>query len=166
MRRTERQQGRLHLVGGSSFQVVDRAPDAVWRALCDIAAYQHLFPSMESARTVAHSPGQRVVRMQHRAGLIGARYHLRLRYDHDRRDISFRLDPQRPTDLRAAWGFLSVTEYDGDPGRALVSFGVMADPGGGMLGGLVRGQIHDQMMRVPRTIRDHLRTAAGDQYVR
>ncbi len=159
-----RRRGALRLIGGSSWQVVDQPPEVTWRALCDAPSYRHMLPAAQEARVVSHRPGQRVVRVSHAVGFVSARYHLRMRYDHDRRDVSFSLDEQRPNDLRAAWGFLSVAPFEDDPSRSLVSYGVMADVGGGVLGGIMRGQIHEWMLRVPTTIRDYLHGSGRTRY--
>lgn len=163
-RPVERQRGQRRLIGGSSWQVVNQPPEVTWRALCDTDAYPHMLPSTRSVDVVAHRPGQRTVRIRHEVGFVSARYHLRMDFDHERRDVSFRLDAQRPNDLRAAWGFLAVSAYEDDPDRSLVSYGVMADPGGGMLGGVIRPQIHEWILRVPQTIRTYLNGSGGRRY--
>ena len=155
-RRVARRRGQLRLIGGNAWQVVDRPVDTTWRTLCDEASYGNILPAIDEAHVVSHAPGERVVTFRHAVGFVSARYSLRMRYDHERHDISFSLDQQRPSDLRAAWGFLGVTPFEDDDSRSLVSWGVMADPGGGMLGGMVRGQIHDWMLRVPETIRQYM----------
>jgi hypothetical protein len=159
-----RYRGRTRLIGGSSFQLVERSPAATWRALMDVENLHHMLPAGEASDVVARTASERIVRLRHNAGIASATYHLRLRYDHERRDISFRLDDRRTNDLSAAWGFLSVTAIDGEPDRALVSWGVMADLGMGMLGGVLRGTVHEWLMRVPSTIRDYLQGAARDRY--
>lgn len=165
VRAVSRRRGSLRLIGGSSWQVVEQPLDVTWRALCDARSYRRMLPGADEARVVAHRSGQRVVRVSHSVGIVRASYHLRMRYDHDRHDIAFQLDDRRPNDLRAAWGFISVSSFEDDPTRTLVSYGVMADVGGGVLGGILRGQIHDWMLRVPSTIRDYLRSSAGERYV-
>ena len=116
------------------------------------------------AQIVSHRPGERVVRIRHAVGLVRAQYHLRMTYDHDQRDVAFRLDRQRPNDLRAAWGFLNVRAYEDDPNRSIVSYGVMADLGGGMLGSVLRGQVHDWLLRVPETVRHYLHGSGAHRY--
>lgn len=155
-RRATRRRGQLRLIGGSSFQVVDRSVEDTWRVLCDEGSYASWLPSTDDARTVWHRPGERVMRFRHSVGLVSAQYHLRLTYDHDQHDLAFRLDSQRPNDLRAAWGFLRVQPFEDDTGRSLVSYGVMADVGGGVIGGMFRDQIHDSLLRVPASIRRYV----------
>lgn len=164
VRPVTRRRGQLSLIGGTAWQVVDQPADLTWRAICDAGHWERMLPATEEARVVAHRPGQRTVQISHAMGFVRTRYHLRLSYDHDRRDISFRLDQQRPNDLRAAWGFLSVRPFDDDPNRSLLSWGVMADVGGGMVGGLMRGQVHEWMLRVPETIRTYLHGSGARHY--
>lgn len=123
-----------------------------------------MLPAAQETEVVAHAPGERVVRVSHAVGFMSASYHLRMEYDHEGFDIAFNLDEGRPNDLRAAWGFISIAPYEGDPERTLVSYGVMADIGGGMLSGLVRGEIHEWMLRVPTTIRSYLQGSARHRY--
>ncbi|MFK7990311.1 MAG: SRPBCC family protein [Sandaracinaceae bacterium] len=163
-RPVERRRGQHTLTGGSSWQVLEHSPGETWRALADTSAYPRLLPATESARVVAHQPGERVVQLRHGVGFASAQYHLRMRFDHDRRDISFRLDPQRRNDLRAAWGFIHVEPYEDDESRTLLSFGAMADPGGGALGGLVRPQMREWMLRVPETVRNYLNGSGRGRY--
>lgn len=155
-RRQSQRRGQLHLIGGNAWQVVDQPVDVAWRALADADSYQRMLPATERATVISHNPGERVVRFRHAVGFMHASYHMRMRYDHERRDISFSLDTQRPNDLRAGWGFLGVSTFEDDPSRSLISWGVMADVGGGMIGGMLRGEVHEWLLRVPETIGTYL----------
>lgn len=163
-RRTTRRRGQLRLIGGSAFQVVERPVEDTWRALHDHGAYDRMLPSTEEARLVVRREDQRVMRIRHRVGFVSAQYHLHLAFDEARRDVAFRLDRQRPSDLRAAWGFIRVQPYEDAADRTLVSYGAMVDPGGGVLGGVLRGQIHDWVLRVPATIRAYLQGDGANLY--
>ena len=163
-RRITRRRGQLRLIGGSAWQVVDQPAQSTWGALCDEHAYTSILPATEDARVVSHRPGERVMRIRHSAGLVRVQYYLRMTFDHDHRDIAFRLDRQRPNDLRAAWGFIRVQPYEGSPTRSLVSYGVMADPGGGVFGGVLREQIHQWLMQVPHTIRNYMHGRGAHRY--
>ncbi len=151
-----RQQGSLTLIGGTSWKVLDTTPEIAWRALCDSPQYRRMFPSTEESQIVAHSPGERVVRFRHSYGPVSALYHLRMRFDHERHDISFRRDRERPSDLRAAWGFLSARPYGETGDRTIISWGIMVDLGGGLLGGIFRGSAHESVLRVPQTVGEYL----------
>jgi hypothetical protein len=164
VRSVTRQQGSLSLIGGTSWKVLDTTPEITWRALCDSPQYRRMFPSTEESQIVAHSPGERVVRFRHNYGPVSALYHLRMRFDHEHRDIAFRLDRERPSDLRAAWGFLSARPYGETGDRTLVSWGIMVDLGGGLLGGIFRGSAHEQVLRVPQTVGEYLDGAGRGRY--
>jgi ribosome-associated toxin RatA of RatAB toxin-antitoxin module len=138
----------MHLLGGSSWQVIDATPEVVWAALLDTQYYPRMMPQVLEARLVESRDSQRTVYMrQGRAGLMERAYYLKVNLDADRKDISFAIDERRPHDLRAAWGFYTVRPYDG--GRTLLAYGIMADLGDGLLLGLVRDEVHDWMLRTP-----------------
>ena len=151
-------------MGGTSFQVIDRPADEVWRALQDTAHYRHMFPQLEAAEVVAEDDSSTVVRFEHAAGPIHASYHLRLRFDEETRDISFDLDQERGGDLRAAHGFMTIRQYPRDEARTVLTWGLLADIGDGMLLDMVRGEIHRWMLRVPTTIRTYLHGRGRDLY--
>jgi hypothetical protein len=140
------QRGALRLMGGSSWQVIDAAPDVVWTALLDTAHYHRFLPQLADARIVQDGGHTRTVFMQH-AGVLGPSYYLELNVDAARRKISFRLDDRRPHDIRAAWGFYAVRPYAGD--RTLLAYGVKADIGDGVVSAVLRSSAHEWMMKVP-----------------
>lgn len=154
-RRVERR-GALVDFGGTSFQRIDRPLSEVWRAVRDPASYSHLLPQVDSVRTVAQAGGSAVIRVAHSYGPIHAAYHLRLRFDDARTDATFELDPSRPNDIPAARGFVHLSRWPQDADRTLVSWGVLAAVDDGILGGLLRPQLHDWMLRVPTTMRSYL----------
>jgi ribosome-associated toxin RatA of RatAB toxin-antitoxin module len=140
------QRGALRLMGGSSWQVIDAAPDVVWTALLDTAHYPRFLPQLADARVVHDGGHTRTVFMQH-AGVLGPSYYLALKVDEAQRNISFRLDDRRPHDIRAAWGFYAVRPYAGD--RTLLAYGVKADIGDGVVSAVLRSSTHEWMMKVP-----------------
>lgn len=144
--------GSLELMGGTSYQVIDAAPDVVWRGLLDTKQYHHMMPQVLEARLVRASASQRTVFVRQGAGPIEANYFLKLSIHEQQHDITFTIDDQRPHDLRAAWGFYTVRSYD-EGRKTLLAYGVMADIGSGMVVSLVRGQVHAWMLKVPWTIK-------------
>ncbi len=149
LRPTTRTQGELRLMGGSSWQVIDAAPEIVWRALLDTPRYHRMMPQVLEARLVRTRDNQRTVFLRQGAeGLLEAKYYLRVNVHEQQRDITFTVDEKMPHDgLRAAWGFYTVRPYG--EGKTLLAYGVMADIGGGMVAGLVRHNVHDWMLRTP-----------------
>ena len=149
LRPTTRVKGDLRLMGGSSWQVIDAAPEMVWRALLDTPRYHRMMPQVLEAKLVRARDNQRTVYLRQGAeGLLEAKYYLRVNVDEQRRDITFTVDDKLPHDgLRAAWGFYTVRPYR--DGRTLLAYGVMADIGTGMIAGLMRRNVHDWMLRTP-----------------
>lgn len=151
-RPAERRQGSLELLGGSSWQVIDAAPETVWQALLDTPHYPRMMPQVLEARLVRDDTTKRTVFMRQGAsGFMEKHYYLDVRIDEARRDITFSIDQQRPHDLRAAYGFYTVRPYKGR--RTLLAYGVMADIGDGLLVGLVRDEVHEWMLKTPWMIK-------------
>lgn len=154
-RRLEDRAGAIHF-GGTSWQRIERPPDAVWRAVRDPSRYGEMLPRVHAVRTVARSEREAVVRIEHVYAIVHAAYHLRIRFDDARRDVSFELDPSRPNDVRAVHGFLTLQRWPGERRATLVTWGILAAIDEGLLGGIVRSQVHDWMLRVPATMRAYL----------
>ncbi len=151
--------GDIRLFGGSSFQVIGRSCSEVWRALLDTQRYAKMIPTLSKARAVVSQPDYRIVRFEHRAGPIGIEYALNLRIAAGTHDMTFALDPGVKGGPRAAWGFISLRPYG--EGRTLMSYGVMADPGDGLLTTLLRGQMHGWMLRVPEQMKRFIESETG-----
>jgi hypothetical protein len=147
---TERR-GELRLVGGTSFQVVSASPDVVWQALLDTQYYRRMLPELQTAEVVretARGAGlTRIVGMAHGRGPALTRYFLSMQIDPRKRDIAFRLDESRPHDIRAAWGFYTARPHGA--GKTLLVFGVLVDPGDGVLKTVLRPAVQEWALRVP-----------------
>lgn len=123
-----------------------------------------MIPTVSKAKTVVSQPDYRVVRFEHRAGPVGMQYDLNLKLNAQSYDITFSLDPNAKEGPRAAWGFISLRPYG--PGRTLLSYGVMADPGDGIVTTMLRGTVHEWMLRVPEQMKRFMEsTAARSLYV-
>ncbi|MEY4580593.1 MAG: hypothetical protein RL701_5296 [Pseudomonadota bacterium] len=144
--------GSLELMGGTSYQVIDAPLRVVWDALLDTQYYHRMMPRVLEARMVSMSQGQRTVFMRQGAGPFERTYYLNVHVSEERGDISFRVDEQRPHDLRAAWGFYNVRPYAGGA-KTLLAYGVMADLNVGVLGMLVRDDMHKWLLSVPWTVK-------------
>jgi hypothetical protein len=159
-----RKQGSLKLMGGSSWQVVNAPPDAVWRALLDTSRYHKMMPQVLEARLVDNKDNVRTVFLrQGQKGLAEARYYLKVHVHEDRRDLTFAIDDKKPHKLlRAAFGFYTVRPYPGD--KTLLAYGVMADLEGGLLAGLMRGSVHEWMLRTPSLVKGFLEGSGRKLY--
>ncbi|MDB4972827.1 MAG: hypothetical protein JWN48_1168 [Myxococcaceae bacterium] len=153
--------GDLRLIGGSAWQIIKAPPDAVFRALLDTNSYPKLLPTVSSASLVSEALTQRRVKLEHKRGPLGISYRLALTIDAARRDINFKLNDKLDSGMRAAWGYFAVTPYG--ESQSLLSYGIMADPGDGLIVGIVRGVIHEWMLKVPAQVRRHVESARGRQ---
>ncbi|MET0283402.1 MAG: SRPBCC family protein [Polyangiales bacterium] len=157
-RRVQEEKNGLRLIGGSSWQVIKAPPDTVFRALLDTPRYDRMLPTVSRAQLISQAPTLRRVKLEHKKGPLGISYRMALIIDPARRDISFKLNDALQSGIRAAWGYLTVAAY-GD--KTLLSYGVMADPGDGLIVGLVRSVIQDWLLRVPEQTRKHIESSAG-----
>lgn len=159
VRKVEERRATARLIGGSSWQVIKAPPESVFRALLDTGHYHRSLPTVSGAELVSEHDDLRRVVLEHKKGPLGIRYRLALRVDRGRRDIGFRLNDPLDSGLRAAWGFLTVHPHGN--GHSLLAYGVMADPGDGLIVGLARGVIHEWLMRVPEQVRKFVESAPG-----
>jgi hypothetical protein len=165
VRPTTERRGDLQLVGGVSYQVVDAAPDVVWRAMSDVDEWRQMLPQVAESRAVARNGAQRTVYIRQSSGPVNVSYYLNATFRNESKDALFMLDEHRAHDIRAAWGFMSVRSWAGGT-QALVSYGVMVDVGDGLLTSMVRGTVHEWVMKVPATIKQYVEGRGGEQYVR
>ncbi|MEM1418884.1 MAG: SRPBCC family protein, partial [Myxococcota bacterium] len=131
MRQVQERRGPFRLMGGTSFQVVDLPPEAVWAALNDDARrMRHMLPQVRQARQLEQQGAVRVIRFDHRVGVVEAGYTLRFEYYPSQQTVVFRLDDRYEHDLRAAWGFMRLLPWDGGT-KTHISFCARVDNGDG-----------------------------------
>lgn len=147
--------GNLKLVGGTSWQVIDATPDAVWGRFRQFDKFSRFLPACDKSTVIARSKGGFILRLEHSEGPIRAVYHMTVKSNEAIRAAQFRLSTKHRNDIREGWGFVKVSAYKG--GRTLVSYGVMADVGSGILAGAVRSSIHEWMLEVPRLFKEDLK---------
>ena len=103
---------------------------------------------------MSHTNDRRLVYMEHESGPVNVSYYLNTHVQSSRRDITFTIDAARPHSITAAWGFFTVRPYEG--GRSLISYGIMADVGDGIVAAIVRPRVHSWMMRVPSMMKSYI----------
>jgi ribosome-associated toxin RatA of RatAB toxin-antitoxin module len=161
-KQTTRRNG-LELMGGSSWQVIDAAPDVVFSALLDTNRYPRMMPQVIEAKLVASKDSERTVFVrQGQKGVAEKRYYLRVSVNEEKRDITFAVDDKRPHDLRAAWGFYTVRPFK--DGKTLLAYGVMVDLGGGILSNVFEDEIHEWMLKTPWTVKRFVESGGGNLY--
>lgn len=149
-----RVEGPFHYLGGTSFIRVRGSRDAVFGQVLDTEVYPRLIPSVVEARLVEDRGDRRVVYLRHEFSFVSAEYHANVRIERDAHTVHFDLDPNRPHDVRAGRGFITVDPYRGD--ESIVTWGVLADPGSSILSGLFGTVIRDWILKVPWCIRGHV----------
>lgn len=162
VRRQARRRGDLHLIGGTSYQVINRTPEEVWRAVLDTPRYTRFLPQLREARVIERATNRKLVFLRHAQGPVDASYFITQQLEHGARTLHFRVDPSRPSDLGEGWGFIQVAGYA--TSKAIVTFGIFADVGQGILAGLVRPSIHYWMMQVPALLKRYLRGSGRHRY--
>lgn len=165
VRETEEVRGTLHLIGGTSFQVVDLPAGAVWRAVQDVERFRHMLPQVAESQEVSRNGSTRVVKLRHRMGPANASYHLRMTYQriNDRdRVVIFQLDDSRPSALRAGWGFFRVRPWA--QGKTILSFGVMVDVGDNFFTDVAKPKIHEWILKIPLTLKQYVEGRGRERY--
>ena len=146
-----RRDGRSELFGGTSWMRVRAPIDDVWRTVRDPAAYPQLIPSLSRVRVVEERDAERVLHMQHELTIASTSYYVRMRVNDAAHEIRFELDRSRPHDVRAGRGFISLSRYRGD---TIVSWGMLADVGAGMLQDVFGPFLNQWLLLPPRCVRD------------
>lgn len=162
VRRQARRRGELQLIGGTSFQVINRTPQEVWRAIQDTHHYDRFLPQLAEATVVEEEEDKKLLLLRHEQGPVEASYYITQQLSDDDRTVHFRVDQDRPGDLSEGWGFIQIKPYDGT--KAIVTFGIFADVGSGILTGFVRPSVHSWMMRVPQLLDRYLRGSGRNRY--
>jgi hypothetical protein len=146
--------GGMDLIGGASWQLIDAAPEVVWRALHDTARYPKMLPGVKEVRLIDEQSGVRRVHVRQGAWPVFTSYVAILRSDPAARALEFELDRQRPRQLNAGWGFARLIPRR--DGRTVMAFGVLADVGHGLLAAVGRSVVQKWMLRVPSTVKRFL----------
>jgi hypothetical protein len=146
-RRAVTRPGRPNLMGGTSWQVIDRPPEAVWALLLDSSQYRRTLPQVVRAEIVRDSGAERTLLLEHGNALLQLRYHLAVRIDPRARQINFRLDESRPHDIRSGAGFYLLRPYANQ--KTLLVYGVLADLGDRFFVQLLRANVEEWMLKVP-----------------
>jgi hypothetical protein len=141
----------LRLIGGTSWQLVDAPPEQVFRALCDTSRYARMLPAVTGSSLLHEQPGYHRVRLEHKKGPIGISYEVGARFYQERLDVTFALESAPYGLPKAAWGFFSVRPYG--TRQTLLAYGVMTDPGDGLVLSFVRSSVHEWLLRVPRQVK-------------
>lgn len=154
--------GRLQLIGGTSYLIIDASPDEVWRAVRDAPNFHRMLPQAHTTEVLAQSDEHARVRLSHSYGPMATSYVLDLRYLNETRVMMFRLNERYAGGMEAGWGFIRIGSQSN--GKTLVSFGAMVDIGQRLGTNLVKSQIHEWLLKVPLTMKWHLEGEGRSAY--
>lgn len=155
-----RREGRRELYGGASWQLVRAPIDRVWRTVNDPRVYTRLIPSLDRVRVVEREGDRRLLYMHHSYGIGETEYHVVMRANEDEHELRFDLDESRPHDMRAGRGFIQLTPYRG---HTIVSWGMLADAGGGIIMQLFAPVLNEWLLLPPRCVRDEIEPGRRNQ---
>lgn len=154
VRKQQLARGESRYVGGFAWQVVNASADEIWKVVSDVHAYKHFLPAVSEAKALERVGYDRRIRVEHDTPLMKTSYFVLTRTDVSSRTFVFRLDHTRPSAITDAWGELRVTPYLG--GKSVVSLAIMADLGSGLIARLMRGQVHEWMLRIPEQLKRYM----------
>jgi carbon monoxide dehydrogenase subunit G len=149
-----RREGGRMTYGGASWQRVEAPIETVWARSTEVSVLTRVIPSVDRARVVEERDGQRIVHIHHSYGIGETEYHIRMRLDHAARSLSFELDGSRPHDIVAGRGHMTLTPYRGG---TIVEWGMLVDPGSGLVMELFGPMLGEWLLLPPRCLRDELR---------
>jgi ribosome-associated toxin RatA of RatAB toxin-antitoxin module len=149
-------------LGGTSYAVIDAAPDVVWRAMQDIAAYPRIFPKTLSAEVISDRGSRKVVKMVQGNSWLSISFYVLYRVDEANRKISWSLIEDQPHDLADTRGYWQVQPYG--EGQSLVTYVNVISIGTGAVLALFEEQIQNGLLGVPGNLRDWVQGPNGARY--
>ncbi len=139
-------------VGGVSYQMVRAEPDEVLRALLDPSELQRMLPQTRSVRPVGKGHPAPGLELEQGNDLVQATYSVRLDHDLENREVRFRLDRSRPSDIEDVEGFFRVAPAG--EGRSLITVGTALDVGSALVRLLFEDTIQRLILATPTQIKD------------
>lgn len=151
------EEGDARYVGGVSYAIVSADVDDLASVFDDVGAYTELLPRTKRARLVGENEGARYIELSQGNSVLSTSYTIRLRHDRAGRVVRFRLDPSHPHPaLRDAWGFFRYEPIPNDPSRVLLTYGVLADLGAGVVRDLFEDKVRTIMLTVPELVQRYV----------
>src|SRR5690606_18397049 len=154
--------GRLRLIGGTSFLLVDAPVDQVWRAVNDTVRFHKMLPQAKSTEVLSRDDASGRIRIRHEQGPARIEYVLDLRYLEKTRVLMFQLNERFPSSLEAGWGFIRLSPQRGD--KTLITFGAMVDLGNRLGPHIVKKKIHEWLLKVPLTMKWYVEGEGKPRY--
>ena len=149
-------------LGGTSYVVVDAAPDVVWRAMQDFSSFPSIFPKTISAEIISDRGSRKVVRMVQGNSWISISCYELFRIDEEERKVSWSLIEDQPHDLEDTRGYWQVSAFGEN--RSLVTYVNVINIGDIAALALFSDAIQNGLLGVPGNLRDWVQGPNGAQY--
>jgi hypothetical protein len=149
-------------LGGTSYVVIDAAPEVVWRAMQDFSSFPQIFPKTLAAEMISDRGDRKVVRMVQGNSWISISLYLLYRLDEETRKVSWSLIEDQPHDMEDSRGYWQVDAYG--EGKSLVTYVNVISLGDIAALSLFADAIQNGLLGVPGNLRDWVQGPHGAVY--
>jgi len=156
---SEDSQGYL---GGTSYVVIDLAPEVVWRAMNDFGAFPNVFPKTLVVEVVSDRGSRKVVRMVQGNSWVSLSFYALFRIDDEARKVSWSLIEDQPHDLVDTRGYWQVAPYG--EGKSLITYVNVISMGENPLLAMFAEAIQNGLLGVPGNLRAWVQGENGARY--
>ena len=153
--------GRSDYIGGMSYQLVAAEPDQILQALLDPNRLQRMLPQTRRIAQVGSGYPAPGLELEQGNDIIRATYSVVLDHDLPGREVRFRLDRSRPSDIEDVEGFFRVAPA-GD-GQSLITVAAALDVGSGLVRLLFEDIIQTLILATPSQIKDVVEASADSE---
>jgi hypothetical protein len=154
------ERGDRRYVGGVTYTVIDASPTEVAALLDDADSLRKVLPRTKNAHDVGRLGGDRLIEITQGNAIAEATYTVRIKREAN--EARFWLEPSLPHGIDDAWGFFRWQSY-GD-GQTLLTYGVLVDPGPGLVRNFFEERFRAALLSVPQLVRRQLAERAVAQH--
>lgn len=159
LRPSEENQGYL---GGTSYVVIDQAPEVVWRAMNDFSAFPSIFPKTLAVEVISDRGSRKVVRMVQGNSWISLSFYVLYRIDDETKKVSWSLIEDQPHDLVDTRGYWQVAPYG--EGKSLITYVNVISMGENPVLAIFADAIQNGLLGVPGNLRAWVQGENGARY--
>ena len=149
-------------LGGTSYAVIDAAPDVVWRAIQDISSFPNIFPKTLASEVISDRGNRKIVKMTQGNAFLSISFYVVYRIEEETRKVSWEMIQDQPHDLDDTRGYMQVTPYG--EGKSLATYVNVINIGQGAVLALISDSIQNGLLRVPGNLRDWVQGPNGSRY--
>jgi carbon monoxide dehydrogenase subunit G len=147
VRRADERNRTSRLTGGTSWQLIEAPTGEVWEILIKLEHYRRILPEVSDVRMVENRKRERTLFIEHGSGPLSICYYVDMKFNSDRREVSFQVDPREQCAVEEGWGFYLLRPHGKD--KTVLVYGIMVDIGEGIILSLLREEISEWMLKVP-----------------